>query len=151
MSLCDPRFDLNINVGHCEPYFMVQWFCRISWRPFDVWISYFGIMSRCDPTFVLKVNVGHHDPYCMVQWFCLIPWRSFDVWTSYFRINPSYAVCDLSRVWQYPPWLLFTTFVDSVGYPRYNLQKTCKQWRMRDQQFHWLWGWFPDLKIIFMM
>ena len=27
----------------------------------------------------------------------------------------------------YPPWLLFTTFVDSVGYPWYNLQKTCKQ------------------------
>ena len=42
-------------------------------------------------------------------------------------INPSHAVRDLSRVRQYPPWLLFTTFVDSVGYSRYNLQKTRKQ------------------------
>ena len=25
---------------------------------------------------------------------------------------------------QYPPWLLFATFVDFVGYPRYNPQKT---------------------------
>ena len=30
-------------------------------------------------------------------------------------INPSHAVCDLSRVRQYPPWLLFTAFVDSGG------------------------------------
>ena len=42
-------------------------------------------------------------------------------------VNPSHAVRDLSRVRQYPPWLLFTVFVDSVGYPRYNLQKTRKQ------------------------
>ena len=42
-------------------------------------------------------------------------------------INPSHAVRDLSRVRQYPPWLLFTAFVDSVGYSRYNPQKTRKQ------------------------
>ena len=40
------------------------------------------------------------------------------------RVNPSHAVRDLCRVQQYPPWLLFTAFVDSVGYPRYNPQKT---------------------------
>ena len=33
------------NIGHCDPYFMVQWFCVISWRLFDVWTSYFGIMG----------------------------------------------------------------------------------------------------------
>ena len=34
----------------------------------------------------------------------------------YFRdLNPSHAVRDLSHVRQYPPWLLFTAFVDSVG------------------------------------
>ena len=65
--------------------------------------------------------------------------------------NSSHAVRGLSRVRQYPPWLLFAAFVDSVGYPRYNPQKTRKQWRTRDRWFHWLWGWFPDLKIIFMM
>ena len=66
-------------------------------------------------------------------------------------INSSHAVRDLGRVRQYPLWLLFAAFVDSVGYSRYNPQKTRKQWRMRDRRFHWLWGWFPNLKIIFMM
>ena len=65
--------------------------------------------------------------------------------------NSSHAVRDLGRVRQYPPWLLFAAFVDSMGYPRYNPQKTRKQWRTRDRRFHWLWGWFPDLKIIFML
>ena len=66
-------------------------------------------------------------------------------------INSSHVVRDLGRVRQYPPWLLFAAFVESVGCPRYNPQKTRKQWRTRDRRFHWLWGWFPDLKIIFMM
>ena len=51
------QYDLKINVGHCDLYFMVQWFCLISWslwRLFDVWTSYFGIMSQYDPTFDLK-------------------------------------------------------------------------------------------------
>ena len=47
-------------------------------------------------------------------------------------ISSSHAVRDLGRVRQYPPWLLFAAFVDSVGYPRYNPQKTRKQWRTRD-------------------
>ena len=59
----------------------------LSWRLFDVWGSYFGIMSQYDPTFDLKINVGHCDLYFMVQCFCLISWRLFDVWTSYFGIE----------------------------------------------------------------
>ena len=35
----------KIIVCRCDLYFMVQWFCLISWRLFDVWISYFRIMS----------------------------------------------------------------------------------------------------------
>ena len=61
--------------GQHDLYFRVQWFCLISWRLFDVWISYFGIMSQYDTTFNLKINVGHCDLYFMVQWFCLIGWR----------------------------------------------------------------------------
>ena len=30
MNQYDPRFDLKINVGHCDLYFMVQWFCLVS-------------------------------------------------------------------------------------------------------------------------
>ena len=72
------------------PIFMVQWFCLISWRLFDVSTPYFGIMSQYDLIFDLKINVGHCDLYFMVQWFCLISWRLFDIWTPYFRIMSHY-------------------------------------------------------------
>ena len=80
----------KINVGHCDLYFMVQWFCLISWRLFAAWTSYFGIMSQYDTTFDLKINVGHCDLYFMVKWFCLISWRLFDIWTPYFGIMSQY-------------------------------------------------------------
>ena len=32
----DQTFDLKINVGHCDLYFIVQWFCLISWRLFEI-------------------------------------------------------------------------------------------------------------------
>ena len=69
---------------------MVQWFCLLSWRLFDVCTSYFGSMNQYDPTFDLKINVGHCDLYSMVQWFCLISWRLYDVWTILFGIMSPY-------------------------------------------------------------
>ena len=90
MSQYDPAFDLKINVGHYDLYFMVQCFCHISWSLFDIWTPYFGIMSQYDPMFDLKITVCHCDLYFMVQWFCLISWRLFDVWISYFRIMSQY-------------------------------------------------------------
>ena len=57
-SVYYPMFDLKINVGHCDLYFMVQWFCLIAFRLFDVWTSYFRIMSQYDLTFDFKINVG---------------------------------------------------------------------------------------------
>ena len=65
------------------------WFCLISWRLFDIWTSYFGIISQYDPLFDLKMNVCHCDLYFTVQWFYLISWRLFDVCTSYFGIRVS--------------------------------------------------------------
>ena len=90
MSQYDPKFDLKINVGHCDLYSMVQWFCLISWRLFDAWTLLFWIMSQYDPKLYLKINIGHCDLYCMAQWFCVISWRLFDVWTSYFGIKGQY-------------------------------------------------------------
>ena len=90
MNQYNPKFDLKIYVGHCDLYFMVQWFCLVSWRLFDVWTSLIGIMIQYDLTFDLKINVGHCDLYFMVQWFCVISWRLFDVWTSYFGIMCQY-------------------------------------------------------------
>ena len=55
----DSTFVLKVNVCQRDLYFMVQWFYFISWRVFDVWMSYFWIMSRCDGMFNLKINVGH--------------------------------------------------------------------------------------------
>ena len=69
---------------------MVQWFCLVSRRLFDIWTSLFGITNQYDPTFALKINVGHCDLYFTVQWFCLISWNLFDLWTSYFRIMGHY-------------------------------------------------------------
>ena len=99
---------------------MVQWFCLISWRLFDVWTSYFRIMSQYDTTFDLKINVGHCDLYFMVQWFCLVSWRLLDIWTPYFwtmsRYGPMFDLkinighCDLYFVVQWfclISWWLF--------------------------------------------
>ena len=71
-------------------YFMVQWFCLIFWRLFDIRTPYFRIMCQYDPMFDLKINVSHCDLYFLVQWFCLISWRLFDAWTPYFGIMSQY-------------------------------------------------------------
>ena len=90
MNQFNATFGLKIIVCHSDLYVMVQWFCVISWRLFDIWTAYFRIMRQYDQTFDLKLNEGHCDLYFMVQWFCLISWRLFDVWTSYFRIIGQY-------------------------------------------------------------
>ena len=83
-------FDLKINVGHLDLYFMVQWFCLISWRLFHVWTALLGIINQYVPVHDLKINVGHRDLYVMVQWFCLVSWRLFDVCTSNFQSMNQY-------------------------------------------------------------
>ena len=59
-------FDLNMNVGYYDLYFMVQWFCLISRRSFDICTSYFQIMKWYDTTFDLNMIVSHCDLYFMV-------------------------------------------------------------------------------------
>ena len=72
---------------------MVQWFCQ--WRLFDLWTSYFGIMSQYDTTFDLKVNVGHCDLYFMVQWF--LPYILNTIW--YVNIIPRINESVWPNVW----------------------------------------------------
>ena len=86
MSQYDTTFDIKLKVGHCDIYFMVQWFCLISWKLFSGWTSYFGMMSQYDPTSDHKIFVGHCDLYFMVHWICHMSWRLFDVWTLYFLL-----------------------------------------------------------------
>ena len=45
MGQYNPTFDLKINVGLCDLYFMAHWFCLISPRVFDAWVSYFQIFT----------------------------------------------------------------------------------------------------------
>ena len=129
MNQFDQTFDLKINVGHCDLYSMVQWFCLISWRLFDAWTLLFGIMSQYDPKFYLKIIIGHCDLYFMAQWFCVISWRLFDVWTSYFGIKGQYdltfdlkinvGLCDLYFMVQWlchiskTIWCMSVIFLDN--------------------------------------
>ena len=54
MNQYDPTFDLKINVGHGDLYSMVQWFCLISWRLFDVWTILFGPFTQ---TYINKIEM----------------------------------------------------------------------------------------------
>ena len=67
MCQCDVKFDLFINVGHIDKYFMVLWICLTSWR-----LLMDEHYTVCDRTFDLKIN--QHGHYFMVQWLCPIPW-----------------------------------------------------------------------------
>ena len=74
---CDPMNDHLLYLGHCDLYFMVQWFlpyilntiCWINVTP--------GILVPCDPIIDVKINLCWCDLYFMVQWFCLISWILF--------------------------------------------------------------------------
>ena len=42
MSQYDPKFDLKINIGHYDLYFMVQWFALCL----EDYLMYFGSMNQ---------------------------------------------------------------------------------------------------------
>ena len=83
--------------GQHDLYFIVQWFCLISWRLFDVCTSYFGSMNQHDPTFDLKINVGHWPifhgpmilPYILKTIWCMniIIWDYESVWPKVWPQN----------------------------------------------------------------
>ena len=97
-----PTFDLNINVVYSDLYFMVQWFCFISLRLFDVWTSYFGIESvwpdvwpqnKCG----LLWPVFHGPvifPYTMKTVWCMniILWDYESVWHDIWPQNKCRSV-----------------------------------------------------------
>ena len=91
MSQYDPTFDLKINVGHSNLYFMVQWLCLISWRICNGWTSYLGIMSHNDLMFDLKIFVGHCDLCFHGPLF--LPYNLKTVWYM------SVILCDYESVW----------------------------------------------------
>ena len=76
MNQYDPTFDLKVNVGHCELYFMVQWFYVTS---------QFGIMGQYDTAFYLKINESLCDLYFIPSDFVLYR-PLFDAWVSYLHL-----------------------------------------------------------------
>ena len=56
MSQYDLMLYLKIKLCHCDLYFMVLWFCLISWRQFDVYTWYFGLTSQYDLMLDLKIK-----------------------------------------------------------------------------------------------
>ena len=88
MGPYDPKFDLKINIGHYDLYFMAHWFCVISWRLFDVRTSYFGIKSQYiswSSDFALYL-----EDYLMYVHHTLGVWRLFDAWALLFGIMGRY-------------------------------------------------------------
>ena len=87
ISQYDPTFDLKIHVGHCDLYFIVQWFWHILKT---IWCknTYFGIMSQYDMTFDFKINVGHCDLYLKtIQWLNIILWHYEPLWPDIWPQN----------------------------------------------------------------
>ena len=96
-------FDLNMSVGQYDRCLMVQWFCFISDRPFDIWKSYFQIIKWCYTVFHLSMTVSHCDLYFMVQWFCPVSERySTDLFTLSARHNSGELCCHATALVVFP-------------------------------------------------
>ena len=127
MNQYDLTHDLKINIGYRDLYFMVQWFCLISWR---LWCMYI-ILSKYEsvqPGIWPQNKCRSLWPYFMVHWLCLIQWRLFDIWTSLFGIMNQYypthhlkidvGHCDLYFMvqWFYViSWRIFDVWTSSLG------------------------------------
>ena len=77
---------------------MVQWFCLVSWRLFDVWTSYFGIVTQYDMTFNLKYKYRSlwpifHGPVILpyilktIWYMNTILWNYESVWPGVWPKN----------------------------------------------------------------
>ena len=99
MNQYDLMLDLKIKVGHCDLHFMVQWFCLISWRLFEVLTWYLGIMSQYDLMLDLKKSGSLWPvfygsvilPYILKAIWCInmIPWNDESVWLDAWPQNKS--------------------------------------------------------------
>ena len=100
-------FDLNMSVGQYDLCLMVQWFCFISERAFDIWKSYFQIIKWYYTVFHLSMTLSHFDLYFMVQWFCPVSERySIDLFTLSARLNSGELLSNAfvllySRIWKW--------------------------------------------------
>ena len=52
---------------------------------FDLWTSYFGIMSQYNTTFDLKINVGHCDFALYLEDYLIYEHHTLGLWVSMTR------------------------------------------------------------------
>ena len=74
-----PRFDLKADVGHCDLYFMGQWFYFTFWRQFHVWTTYIGMK--------IHYCIGQHDLRGMFEMNCLFLSGDFK-----FQVSPKVLI-----------------------------------------------------------
>ena len=66
MGQYDPMFDLKINVGLCDLYFMVQWFCLISKTIWCMSVIFSDNETVWPKRLDRNINISQHDLYVMV-------------------------------------------------------------------------------------
>ena len=129
MSHYDTAFDLTINVGHCDLYFMVQWFYLISWR-LDIWTPYFwdyesvwpdvwaqNIWSTLRPIFhgwVILPNILK-----TIQWLNIILWDNESVWPDMWPPNSCRSLWPIFHGPVNLPFILKTVWCMNIILPAY--------------------------------
>ena len=87
MDQCDTKIDLVKYMWVSDLYFMVHWFCLISYHTLELFL-YFKNWSRPVVFVPLQELALVHDPVILPR--TSIAWRLFDAWTSYFGIMSQY-------------------------------------------------------------
>ena len=129
LVLCDTAIDILTNVGHHDLYFIVQWFCLISWMLFDVWAALFGIgggrgvakVSCTLPHRGVKLRLAYSwaRPAILVackgrgEMFLFLLFLHFDSCFSFFSVPFFHLLYYLSHL--FSPFLWETTQNDPHG------------------------------------
>ena len=87
---CDPMNDHLLYLGHCDLYFMVQWFCLISWILFVGYMSHLGYLFLVTLLLTSKyISVG----VTYISWF-----SDFALYLEYYLLDKCHT-WDISSLW----------------------------------------------------
>ena len=115
--------DFKINVCHCDLYFMVQWFCLVSWYMNSILWDYESVWPDVWPQNICRTLWSiFHGPVILpfilktIQWLNIILWDYESVWSHIWPQN----IC---RSLTYISWSTeFALYVeDCLMYERHTL------------------------------
>ena len=75
----------QINVGHCDLYFMVQWLCLIPWRLFHVWTSFYLDYESVWPDAWSKNK--YRSPWPIFHGPMILPYILTTIWCMYIILS----------------------------------------------------------------